>query len=172
MDNRIFKTKKKIKDSLVNILNKKRLHDISVSEVCKKANVDRSTFYVYYNNVSDVFEEIGDEIAEEMKTMILSKDKNDNKTYLRVYFQLARKHRTVFKEMHSTNIHNPIIKKLTKVNSELLNTDLYIPKDNENLELTFIFSGFYGLVESWLNNGCKESDDELINVLESFYGEI
>lgn len=172
MDNRIFNTKKKIKDSLVKLLSKKRLYDISVSELCQTANVNRSTFYVYYNNVYEVFEEIGDEIAKEMKEMLVKMDRTDHSVYLRVYFTLAKKHMTIFKEIHSTNIHNPIIQKLAEVNSELLNSNVSVPKKTENLELTFVLSGFYGLVETWLNNGCKESDDDLIQVLKSFYGKL
>ncbi len=38
------------------LLQHKQLSDISVSELARKANVSRSTFYVHFDNVADVFD--------------------------------------------------------------------------------------------------------------------
>lgn len=166
MDKRIIKTKEKLQKTLVEILAKTDLTDISVTELCNKAGVNRSTFYVYYDNVSDCFEEIEDFIIEELKSAFYQEPERTQGSYLRVYFRLARKYQPIFKAIHRAGIHNSMIHKMVDINNELLHEQLFIPFGNERLEYSFIFSGFYGIVEAWINNGCRESDEEMVEILK------
>lgn len=58
MDPRIEKTKKRIRDSLINLSAKKPYPDISVKELCTKAGVNRTSFYAHYRNTRDVLNDI------------------------------------------------------------------------------------------------------------------
>lgn len=42
-----------MENSLLSLLEEKELYKISVKELCKKANVARSTFYAYYDDIDD-----------------------------------------------------------------------------------------------------------------------
>lgn len=169
MDKRIIKTRSKIKSALIALLENADLADITVSRLCERAGINRSTFYVYYSNVSDCFSEISDEIIEEMRSALYSEAVRDSEAYLRVYFRTARRHQTVFRAIHTTGVHNPMIHKMVEINNEVIHNQLFIPRNNENLEYSFIFSGFYGMVEAWLGNGCKETEEELLAIMRKFY---
>lgn len=54
MDSRIIRTKKKLQDGLIDLLKQNSILDISVSELCRTANVDRNTFYSHYSNISEL----------------------------------------------------------------------------------------------------------------------
>ena len=54
-------TKMLLKNSLIKLLYKKPIYQISVSELCSTAELNRSTFYKYYGNVQDLMKEIEDE---------------------------------------------------------------------------------------------------------------
>lgn len=168
MDKRILRTKEKIKNALIFLLKDSTLHDITVSQLCSQAHINRSTFYVYYNNVSECFDEITDSIIEEMRNSLYSEPVRNHEMYLRVYFQTARKYKTIFQAVHATGVHNPMIHKMVDVYNEVLHNQMYIPYNSEHLEYSFIFSGFYGMVEAWLKNGCKESDEDMINIFNNF----
>lgn len=64
-DRRIAKTKGALRDAFVTLLKTRQLNDITVSELCRTANVDRRTFYNHYNNVNEIIDEI-DRIAEQI----------------------------------------------------------------------------------------------------------
>ena len=66
MDTRIVKTKAKLIEALSALTREKSVEDISVSELCKKAGVNRTTFYKYYKLPSDVGKESFDRHMEEM----------------------------------------------------------------------------------------------------------
>ncbi|MBQ8519763.1 MAG: TetR/AcrR family transcriptional regulator C-terminal domain-containing protein [Agathobacter sp.] len=49
-----LRSKKLITDALVALLDEKTLDKITVTDIVKKADINRGTFYAHYNNVSDV----------------------------------------------------------------------------------------------------------------------
>ena len=51
-------TKLLFKNSLISLLQKKSIYQISVTELCDAAELNRSTFYKYYDNVSDILTEL------------------------------------------------------------------------------------------------------------------
>lgn len=58
MDARIIKTKEKIKEALLSILHTKNISDISISEICKKAKINRNTFYAHFATPEALLDEI------------------------------------------------------------------------------------------------------------------
>ena len=47
-------TKKIIKDTFIEMLEKKNIQKIYVRELCEKADINRSTFYKYYESQYDL----------------------------------------------------------------------------------------------------------------------
>lgn len=70
--NRNYKrAEKAIIDALIKISkNKTSLSDISVTELCEVANISRSTFYLHYNDIENIFESVGDVFLDTFITMI------------------------------------------------------------------------------------------------------
>ena len=58
MDRRIRYTKMFLKDSLLELLQKKPLSRITVTELCQMAEINRSTYYVYYKDPLDQLESL------------------------------------------------------------------------------------------------------------------
>lgn len=54
IDKRIIKTKNAIFEAFKQLVQEKDMSDITISELTQKANITRSTFYMYYNVVGDV----------------------------------------------------------------------------------------------------------------------
>ncbi len=50
MNQRVMLTKRLIKESLLKILKSKKIHQVSVKELCIGAEINRSTFYEYYGS--------------------------------------------------------------------------------------------------------------------------
>ncbi|MDQ0116214.1 TetR/AcrR family transcriptional regulator [Paenibacillus harenae] len=56
-DLRVIKTKKALHQALLVLLKTKPLESISVSTLCREAEVNRGTFYLHYNDVGALFDE-------------------------------------------------------------------------------------------------------------------
>lgn len=61
-DKRIVKTKKSLKNAMIRMLEKKDFEHISITELCRRADVSRITFYSHYNDkyalLDDIFEDM------------------------------------------------------------------------------------------------------------------
>ena len=56
-ENRYFNTAMKMDNALIALLEKKEFEYITVKEICDSAGVNRSTFYLHYENTSDLLKE-------------------------------------------------------------------------------------------------------------------
>lgn len=57
-DKPVIKTKHAIYKAFVELLNEKDINQITITDVAKRANINRKTFYNYYSDINDVMEEI------------------------------------------------------------------------------------------------------------------
>lgn len=67
MDKRSFRTHKNIKITFLNILQRKELSSITITELCKECGIHRKTFYAHFNNTADILEEIFDELINDIE---------------------------------------------------------------------------------------------------------
>ncbi|MGN1399105.1 MAG: TetR/AcrR family transcriptional regulator [Erysipelotrichaceae bacterium] len=51
-------TKKDIKDGFLELLDEKGFDKITVSELCQKVGINRSTFYYYYDNMNKLLQDV------------------------------------------------------------------------------------------------------------------
>lgn len=63
-------TRKALRDSLVELMKRKSILDISIREICETAGVSRSTFYVYYKDQYDLLGQMEEEILVELDKLI------------------------------------------------------------------------------------------------------
>lgn len=84
MDKRIVKTQKNLKNTLRQMVLEKPFEKISVTEICKRANTSRITFYTYYGDKYDLLEHCFEDIQEEATERFreLEQDNPDHKLNL------------------------------------------------------------------------------------------
>lgn len=79
-DRRIKYTKMVLKQALMEILRERPIERVTVKEICLRADVNRSTFYVHYGSPQELFESIQNDIYTEIKEK--KKDFTDIKAYI------------------------------------------------------------------------------------------
>ena len=67
----VVRTKKMIKTAFVELLGeKKNINAITVSELCNRANIAKSTFYNYYGDLYSVAEEFENELIDRLSAVL------------------------------------------------------------------------------------------------------
>lgn len=69
-DCRSIRTRETIHRALTELLVEKKSGDITVTELAKKAQINRKTFYNYYSGIPDVIDELENDIAERIGQML------------------------------------------------------------------------------------------------------
>lgn len=59
-------TRNLIRKEFINLLNKKSLHNITVTEIARECKIERKTFYYHYENLPQLIKEIFDEELEKV----------------------------------------------------------------------------------------------------------
>ena len=77
-DRRVIKTKKSIQTTLVEMMKETPYQDISVSNLCRKADIGRGTFYLHYNDIYEVVQELEDDLLESFKDIVFAYFEEEN----------------------------------------------------------------------------------------------
>jgi len=86
-DRRILRTRDRLGDALIALMQEKPFDAITVQEVLDRAGVSRSTFYVHYRDKDDLFLSDADEFLEAIATMLSRReDKSDRVAPVREFF--------------------------------------------------------------------------------------
>ncbi len=148
-------TKKMIKDAFLELLEEQKTDKISVTDICKRADVNRSTFYAYYYDVETLLHEIENEVLERIPvTDSLNAIYSDNGylSLLENFFGYLQENERVFRLLmiQADNSHfnrrlvNTVMEKynmLSNIEDPLLARYGYI----------FVINGVIGLVKEWIS---------------------
>jgi Transcriptional regulator len=63
-DRRVLRTKAAIREAFLALLQKKNAEEITVTELAREANIERKTFYLHYNNIQEIINEIETVVVE------------------------------------------------------------------------------------------------------------
>lgn len=73
LDRRYLKTEKVILDSMVSLLNQKRFEDIQIEDVCLRADINKSTFYLHYQSLYFLLSSLEDSFLSSMEKLLYEK---------------------------------------------------------------------------------------------------
>lgn len=69
-DRRVIRTKRNINSAFLELVKQKELSKITIKELCELADINRKTFYTYFDSVSDVLSELENQIIGEFQKRI------------------------------------------------------------------------------------------------------
>ncbi len=169
MDARTRYTKNIIQEEFLNLLEKKSVEQITVKEICDRAEINRATFYKYYDNAFD--------LLSKLETETLSKLKDELSTGTDLNFI------DIYRLVLNKNLENQRLYELLfrKLEDERFKKDLYdlcygvnfaiikkyfskLPENKQQWVYYFIAEGLAGVMKQWIRGGYKESVDEIVDL--------
>lgn len=160
-DLRVVKTKYILKKALIDLTNEKGFDNVSVIDIVKKANVNRNTFYLHYENKEDLIKKIIQEISINIEnklkaTTYLKKTPlySINEVHIRWYFRnllmLIEPNISLLKTIMLDNSLNGYVNELFSLLKNQLSDLLMIKNSRSNLIFEYTFSGMVGLTTQWI----------------------
>jgi len=163
--------------ALLILLEKKDLEFITIKEICAKAGVNRSTFYLHYENINDLFNEtieyLNKNFIESFNLECRGKEKPSDlmfikKEFIVPYLEYVKKNKRSMKIIHS----KPFIFNNERI-YENMKKEIFIPaisKHNvpskeQSYIIEFYTRGIASIVGLWLKNDCVDSIDDILNII-------
>lgn len=163
------KTRKEIKDSFIRLIEEEsHLKNITVTALTKKANITRAAFYTHYDNITDVANEIQEEIMDALLDALKQLDTTDE---LSIYVDEILKHVFRQKNFYTRILQGELslhfVQRICNQAEKLLYT-YFKNKNIENLELkiTFFTEGSINILVKYLKNELKASPEEISNYIK------
>ncbi|MBR5192742.1 MAG: TetR/AcrR family transcriptional regulator [Clostridia bacterium] len=169
-------------EALIFLLEKKEYAFITIKEICEKAGVNRSTFYLHYDTIDDLLSEcieyLGNKISKKFNNKTINKAViNSSKLddlllitpdYLLPYLDFLKENKAVYKIAYSQpNIlkEQYVINHLYKNIFQPILDRFLVPKNEQKYMMNFYLSGIGAVMIEWIRNDCKEETSTIVNIL-------
>lgn len=179
-ESKYFNTACLMDEALLTLLQKKDYAYITVREICEKAGVNRSTFYLHYETTDDLLQESLSYIFSRFKMkydssfqLKINSDSLDNlylitPEYIIPYLEFLYENKHIF----MTAIEKPavfeVMKQFDKIYNSTFNPILErfgVEQCERNYILAYHISGMHAVIIEWIKNGCKESVQYISDLL-------
>lgn len=174
-DRRILKTKRAIYEALVELMQKKKLNSITVTELAAAANINRKTFYTYYSTVNDVLDEVINELISSLKDLMYTMSEDYNMLSPQTLFAFLNTIMSdvdIVRALFTSDNGNMLFNKLQKALQETLLKELIdndikmnIPPEQYPLISSFAAGGMIYVYYEWITNPNGTSLDEMARTL-------
>jgi AcrR family transcriptional regulator len=182
-ESKYFNTAEKMDSALMELLKTKSFEFITVSEICKKAGVNRSTFYLYYENTRDLLEETVRNMTDDFISYFVpdgkilpinfEESKKDklvfiSEEYLMPYLSYFKENRkiffTVFENGKLFGFEEIYEKLFDNIFNPILDVFEY-PESERKYVMAFYLNGINSIVTEWIKDDCRTGEEEIIKII-------
>ena len=184
-----FNTAKKMNLALISLLKQKPFEYITISEICKKAEVNRSTFYLHYENTCDLLGETTEYLLNDFLSYFttdrqsISLNLTDcdleelnfiNNKYLTPYLTYIKDNKEVFatalSHIKSFDFEKVYGRMFDNIFSPILDRFHY-PQEDKKYVMMYYLNGITAISFEWIKNDCKKPTEEISRIIiECIFG--
>ena len=171
-ESKYFNTAVRMDEALIELLETQEFSYISVKSICEKAGVNRSTFYLHYENTSDLLAETLQYILDSFTSCFQTDAKSTiekiqdapidklhflTEDYLVPYLEYIKKNKAYETDKKYSGLYTYILE-------PLLGRFGFAEKDRKYVS-AFYIRGITGIVNEWVEDGCKEAVSEMASLI-------
>ena len=181
-----FRTAELMDEALLCLLENKEFSYITIKEICKKAGVNRSTFYLHYENTADLLAETVEYLIKkfldsfqspspEDVSQLLNAEKESllfvKQEYLIPYLHFVKENRRVFKlaieKAELLQMHKTYEKLFAGIIQPAMHA-FKIPEVEQRYVATYYINGIIAIIELWMQDGCKDEIEWIATLIEKY----
>lgn len=168
--------------AFLDLLAEKDFAYITVKEICQRAKVNRSTFYLHYETLADLLEESVEAVMEKFYQCFPAKNSFPNISscpldklflitpqYLIPYLSYIRDNKKLFQTMVQQAKLLGLKKTYRKLFEDVLEPILQrfqVPSHQQHYLMMFYITGILSIVMEWVKNGCADPIEEIVTMIE------
>lgn len=154
----------KIEKAFVQLLQENELKEISVSDICKITNLNRSTFYANFLDIYDLADKLREKLEKDFSSNfenVSEREQNgalkmfthikENQLFYKTYFKLG------YDEQHQVLIYDTV-----RAENDFGGKHI-------KYHIEFFRSGLNAIIKMWLDGGCVETPEEMSEIIKQEY---
>ncbi|OEK65814.1 hypothetical protein AST00_08365 [Staphylococcus equorum] len=178
-DRRKLKSRKDINNAFLDLLQEKGISGVTVFNITKRANINRSTFYLHYKDKYDLFEQYVENLLNEMFSTIeplkpIEKGESESQNRMQNLFNHFQNNADFYQAMFNYKggayFYNEFLRNIKRFFQQ--KTDGFFIRSqsqdtNQQISSDFLIYGFFGVINHWFKNGMNESNRVMGEELEA-----
>lgn len=176
-DKRTLKTKRAIKNAFIDLLIRKNVNDITITEISREADINRKTFYNNYSGIHEIISEIEEELfttfKAEIKGLNVNSEMNNPYNVLIRLTSLLDSDYQFYKKILSSDLNSHLMSKIVGYLKEQTKKVLKSKSNYNEYELNVIvdysISGMLNVYQEWLQTGRTEPIEKLAMVISDLF---
>ena len=188
-DERVIKTKKLIKTALSELIQEKGFDHVSITDLTQRANINRGTFYLHYQDKYDLLEKFENEVLDDINKNaenhiksikdidFLGEDfSNEIKPFINKVFTYIKENYIIMKVILGPKSDMRFQNKIKKALNILLTEkgwDNYFDSQNtfvsKNYFISYLVSAHIGVIRQWIDSGMNESAENMAEMISTMF---
>lgn len=176
-DKRTLKTKRAIKNAFIDLLIRKNVNDITITEISREADINRKTFYNNYSGIHEIISEIEEELfttfKAEIKGLNVNSEMNNPYNVLIRLTSLLDSDYQFYKKILSSDLNSHLMSKIVGYLKEQTKKVLKSKSNYNEYELNVIvdysISGMLNVYQEWLQTGRTKPIEKLAMVISDLF---
>ena len=161
----------KIETAFLSLLLNCRYEEITISQICKEANINRSTFYCHYSDINDLIIKIENKFAKNTANIFNFGERRTHEAFVEM-FSFIKDNKYFYKAF--LNIPYDTLAESNTKNEILKNIGQKDNVNNSNNINLFYRASFFGagikeICKIWLKRDCKETPEAMALILLEEY---
>ncbi|MDY5636608.1 TetR/AcrR family transcriptional regulator [Streptococcus orisratti] len=159
--------KSQLSQTLIQLLQEKDLHNLTVKEVCLKAQIGRASFYRYYSSLEDVLSQPSRHLMQEWGREFEANPQSTDDTVFQSLFQHFQGHKAFYSILYRYQLTQVIvdtIKEKIELTPDLPNGIAY--------GKSFFAYAIFGWINEWISRGMPENSTQLNQLFQEQAGVI
>lgn len=165
---RVKLTKQLLKDSLIGLMHNKSIGKISIKEICENAEINRSTFYLYYTDQQALLEEIESELITHAQEHLKKIDSDAGSLqYLTELLSYIQRHADIFRTLLCREESLPFQSAFVETSffNLKLNLSLNCPESVVGYVYNYLIMGCLSMIKQWIESGFDMSDKDMADLI-------
>lgn len=178
-----LETEVKICDIFLQLLKERNLSDISITELCKCADITRATFYAHCKDLRELMAHTDDMLSRGLVERLYRYNSQPDNSHwnLSVCFRQLFEHVSAYRQFYRIYISHvpilPLFEKIPAFYENISGEDIFraerklhdVPKRRLYYHSSFFYAGMTSLLRIWLESDCQESIDEMLEIVNEQY---
>lgn len=180
-DLRVQRTKKALITTFSDLLETKSFENITIQDLCEKANVRRSTFYRHFNDKYDLLNHIVGTLIEYFRTLHLPEiDPKDPRQFFNKFIKdilfFISDNKTMVKSVISINIYSEVYQILYNQIYAVVKRQIEFDKQigqfyiDEFIYGEFLTGGILSVILNWIQYGQQSIDEVSSDIVTMICG--
>lgn len=169
MDRRVKRTKKRLREALIELLHKKEVYEITVSELAEKADINRGTFYTHYRHAADLLKNLTDEFFVEVSKCF---QRDATREVLEGLYDTVERNEdlveVLMQDLYYKNFSSDFKRRVCKGCKNIWHIDERNQKVVSDFAYEYIAGGICNLIFEWAEKNNSKSAIEMAIITEIF----